>query len=73
MTNYDFEINMMIAELAETVETPEPGFFNKPMKKRERYGVTRRKDAKRRENIGRKKSRLKKNKEEAVKRKDSTR
>lgn len=64
MKDYEFFVNMMECELVEVAETPEPGFFNKSMKKRERYGVTRRKDAKHRENIWRKKARLKKNKEE---------
>lgn len=60
MKDYELEIVLMEAELEETAEISEPGFFNKPMTKRERYGVTRRKDAKRRENSERKKARLKK-------------
>lgn len=60
MKNYELEINMMLAELDETVEIPEPGFFNKPMTKRVRYNITRRAEAKRRENADRKKARAKK-------------
>lgn len=60
MKNYELEINMMLAELAETIEIQEPGFFNKPMTKRVRYNITRRAEAKRRENADRKKAEMKK-------------